>query len=106
MGCQHVTGHTRARAWWADALELSKDAVFHESLVRVSGGERRHISAAVSRSRIIMGPPHRGQGHEEVEGNVIDEPSSSPGGSSGAGGKSVGRPRNWKQSGKRAPRRR
>src|SRR5271157_5480440 len=93
-GCQHVSWQTRARAWWADALWWSGDAVFHESLVRVSGGERRYIFAAVSRSRIIMGPPHWGQGHEEVEGNGIDEPSPSSGGSSGVGGKLVGRPRN------------
>ena len=106
MGCQHVTRHTRARAWWADALWSSRDAVFHESLVRVSGGERRHISAAVSRSRIIMGPPHWGQDHVEVGGCRVEPPSSSPGCGSGAGGKSIGRPRNWKQSGKRAARRR
>ena len=94
MDCPHVTRHTRARAWWADAVWSNRNGVFHESLGRVGGGERRHISPALSRSRIIMGPPHWGQGHEEVEGSVIDEPSSSSGGSSGAGGKSVGRPRN------------
>ena len=60
----------------------------------MGGGERRRISAAVSRSRIIMGPPQWGQDHEEVEGNGIDERSSSSGGSSGVGGKLVGRPRN------------
>jgi len=53
-----------------------------------------------------MGPPHWGQGQEEIVDLVIDEPSSSSGGSSGLGGKSVGRPRNWKQSGKSAARRR
>ena len=59
----------------------------------MSGGERRHISAAVSRCRIIMGPPHWGQDHEEIEGRMVNRPSSSPGGTSGRGGKSVGRPR-------------
>jgi len=34
---------------------------FHASLVRDRGGERRYISAAVRRSKIIMGPPHRGR---------------------------------------------
>ena len=94
MGCQHVTRHTRARAWWADWLELSEEVVFHESLVRVRGGERRHISAAVSRSRMIMRPPHWGQDHVEVEGWWVEQPSSSPGCGSGTGGESVGRPRN------------
>ena len=32
------------------------------------GGERKHISAAVSRSRMIIGPPHWGQDQVEVEG--------------------------------------
>ena len=53
-----------------------------------------------------MGPPHWGQDHVEVEGWRVEQPSSSPGRSSGTGGKSAGRPRNWKQSGKRAARRR
>src|ERR1035438_9851985 len=106
MGCRLVTRHTRARAWGAGAVGSNRDAVFHASLGRAGGGERKHISAAVSRSRIIMGPPHWGQDHEEVEGNVIDVPLSSSSGSSEVGGKSVGRPRNWKQRGKRAARRR
>jgi len=106
MGCRHVTRHTRARAWGAGAVWSNRNAVFHANLVRAGGGDRRHISAAVSRSRIIMGPPHWGQGHEKIEGSVIDEPSSSSGGSPGMGGKLLGRPRNWKQRGKRAARRR
>lgn len=72
----------------------------------MGGGERRYISAAVSRSRIIMGPPHRGQVHEGVEGRMVKPPSSSSCGCSEAGGKSVRRPRSWKESGKRAARRR
>ena len=51
-----------------------------------------------------MGPPHWGQAHVEVEGGWVEPPSSSPGWGSGTGGKSAGRPRSWKQSGKRAAR--
>jgi len=94
MGCRHETKQTSAGAWRGGAVWSNRNAVFHESLGRAGGGERRHISAAVSRSRIIMGPPHWGQGHEEGEGNGIDEPSSSSGGSPGGGGKLLGRPRN------------
>ncbi len=106
MGCRQVSRHTRGRAWGAGAVWSNRNAVFHASLVRAGGGERRRISAAVSRSRIIMGPPHWGQGHEQGEGGVFGAPSSPPGGSSGVGGKLVGRPRSWKQTGKSALRRR
>jgi hypothetical protein len=53
-----------------------------------------------------MGPPHWGQDHVEVEGWWVEPPSSSPGCGSGRDGKWAGRPRSWKQSGKRAARRR
>ena len=98
--------HTKACAWWARAAFSREGAVLHENLAAGRGGERKYISAAVSRSRMIIGPPHWGQDHVEVEGWRVEQPSSSPGCGSGADGKSVGRPRNWKQSGKRAARRR
>ena len=98
--------HTKARAWWAGAVFSREGAVLHENLAEERGGERKHISAAVSRSRMIIGPPHWGQDHVGVEGCRVEQPSSSPGCGSGTAGKSVGRPRNWKQSGKRAARRR
>jgi hypothetical protein len=39
--------------------------------VKDRGGERGHISAMVSRSRIVMGLPHLGQGQVEAEANLI-----------------------------------
>ena len=98
--------HTKACAWWAGAVFWREGAALHENLAEERGGERKHISAAVRRSRMIMGPPHRGQDQVEVEGGGVEQPSSSPGGGSGAAGKSVGRSRNWKQRGKSAGRRR
>ena len=98
--------HTKACAWWAGTVFWREGAVLHENLAEERGGERKHISAAVRRSRMIMGPPHRGQDQVEVEGGGVEQPSSSPGGGPGAAGKSVGRPRNWKQRGKSAARRR
>ena len=98
--------HTQACAWWAGAVFSRERAVLHENLAEERGGERKHISAAVSRSRMIIGPPQEGQDQVEVEGCGVEQPSSSPGGGPGAAGKSVGRPRNWKQRGKRAARRR
>ena len=98
--------HTKACAWWARAVFSREGTVLHENLAEERGGERKHISAAVSRSRTIMGPPQRGQDHVEVEGWWVEQPSSSPGCGSGTAGESAGRPRNWKQSGKRAVRRR
>ncbi len=62
--------HTKACEWGARAVLSSKGAVFHETLAMKSGGERKHISATVSRSRIIMGPPHWGQDQGEIEGGV------------------------------------
>ena len=98
--------HTQAWAWWADAVFSREGAALHENLAEERGGERKHISAAVSRSKMIIGPPHWGQDQVEVEGGGVEQPSSSPGGGSGAAGKLVGRPRNWKQRGKSAARRR
>jgi hypothetical protein len=100
-----VAKHTKARAWWAGAVFSCEGAVLHENLGEERGGERKHISA-VSRSRMIIGPPHWGHDQVEVEGCLIEQPSSSPGGGPGAAGKSVGRPRNWKQRGKSVARRR
>jgi len=101
-----VAEHTKACAWWASAVFRREGAVLHENLAEERGGERKHISAAVRRSRIIIGPPHWGHDQVEVEGCRVEQPSSSPGVSSGAAGKSLGRPRNWKQRGKSAARRR
>ena len=98
--------HTKTCAWWACAVFSREGAVLHESLAEEGGGERKHISAAVRRSKIIIGPPQWGQDQVEVEGCLVEPPSSSPGCGSGAAGKSVGRPRNWKQRGKSAARRR
>ena len=98
--------HTKACAWWAGAVFWREGAVLHENLAEERGGERKHISAAVSRSRMIIGPPHWGQDQVEVEGGGVEQPSSSPGGGSSAVGKSVGRPRSRKQTGKSALRRR
>jgi len=89
-----VAKHTKACAWWAGAVFWREGAVLHENLAEERGGERKHISASFSRSKIIIGPPHRGQDQVEVEGCRVESPSSSPGCSSGAAGKSVGRPRN------------
>jgi hypothetical protein len=101
-----VAKHTKACAWWASAVFSREGAVLHENLAEERGGERKHISAAVRRSKIIIGPPHRGQDQVEVEGCRVEQLSSSPGCGSAAAGKSVGRPRNWKQRGKSAARRR
>jgi hypothetical protein len=101
-----VAKHTKACAWWASAVFSREGSVLHENLAEERGGERKHISAAVRRSKIIIGPPHLGQDQVEVDGCRVEQLSSSPGGSSDAAGKSVGRPRNWKQRGKRAARRR
>ena len=98
--------HTKACAWWARAVFSREGAVLHENLAEERGGERKHISTSVRRSKIIIGPPHLGQDQVEVDGCRVEPLSSSPGGSSDADGKSVGRPRNWKQRGKRAARRR
>ena len=97
--------HTQACAWWAHAVFSSEGAALHENLAEERGGERKHISA-VRRSRMIIGPPHWGQDQVEVEGGGVEQPSSSPGGGPGTAGKSVGRPRSWKQRGKSAARRR
>ena len=105
-GSWGVAKHTTASAWWARVVFSREGAVLHENLAEERGGERRHISAAVRRSKTIIGPPHRGQDQVEVEGGGVEQPSSSPGGGPGAAGKSVGRPRNWKQRGKSAARRR
>ena len=105
-GSWGVAKHTTASAWWAHAVFSREGAVLHENLAEERGGERKHISAAVSRSRMIIGPPHWGQDQVEVEGCGVEHPSSSPGGGPGAAGRSVGRPRNWKQRGKSAARRR
>ena len=86
--------HTKTCAWWASAVFWREGVVLHENLAGERGGERKHISAAVRRSRMIIGPPHRGQDQVEVEGGGVEQPSSSPGGGPGAAGKSVGRPRN------------
>ena len=98
--------HTKACAWWAGAVFSREGAVLHENLAEERGGERKHISAAVRRSKMIIGPPQWGQNQVEVEGWWVEQLSSSPGCGSGTGGKSAGRPRKWKQSGKRAARRR
>ncbi len=98
--------HTKACAWWARVVFSREGAVLHENLAEGRGGERKHISAAVRRCKMIIGPPHRGQDQVEVEGGGVEQPSSSPGGGPGAAGRSVGRPRNWKQRGKSAARRR
>jgi len=74
----------------------NRGGVFHEVLALQNGGERRPISAAVSRSTIIIGPPHWGQDHRErgVEGSPVEWPSSSAGSSFGTAGNSVGNSRN------------
>ena len=86
--------HTKACAWWASAVFSREGTVLHENLLEERGGERKHISAAVSRSKIIIGPPQWGHDQVEVEGCRVEQPSSSPGGGPGTAGKSVGRPRN------------
>jgi len=101
-----VAEHTKACAWWASAVFSREGAVLHENLGEERGGERKHISAAVRRSRMIIGPPHWGQDQVGVEGCGVEQPSSSPGGGPDAAGKSVGRPRNRKQRGKSVARRR
>ena len=60
--------HTKACAWWAGAVFWREGVVLHENLAEERGGERKHISAAVGRSRMIIGPPHWGQDQVEVEG--------------------------------------
>jgi hypothetical protein len=52
----------------------SGGAIFHESLVEQKGGERRYISAAVRRSK-MMGPPPRGQDQREGGGRVSITPA-------------------------------
>jgi len=80
--------HTKACAWWASAVFSREGAVLHENLAEERGGERKHISAAVRRSKIIIGPPRRGQDQVEVEGGGVERPSSSPGRGSGAASES------------------
>lgn len=92
------------RASARDVVEPEK--MFHESLALEKGGERRHISAAVSRSRTIIGPPHWGQDHKEIEGSRVAGLSSPSGAGPAVAGRSGGCPANWKQRGKRAARRR
>ena len=51
---------------------------FHEVLDKGRGGERRAIWAALSRSKMIMGPPHCGHAHRELGGGVAARPSPFP----------------------------
>ena len=51
--------HTKACAWWAGAVFSREGAVLHENLAEGRGGERKHISAAVSRSKMRWPPPRR-----------------------------------------------
>ena len=53
-----MSEHTKAGAWRARAVFWHEGAVLHENLAEERGGERRYISAAVSRSKMIIGPPH------------------------------------------------
>ena len=52
---------------------------FHEFLARGRGGERRAIWAPLSRSKMIMGPPHWGQVQGEGGGVVAAGTSPFPG---------------------------
>ena len=79
---------------------------FHEVLARGRGGERRAIWAALSRSKMIMGPPHCGHVHRELGGGVAAEPSPFPGVGGCAGVELVADCRSWKQRGRSRARRR
>jgi len=52
---------------------------FHEALDKGRGGERSAIWAALSRSKMIMGPPHWGQVQGEAGGGGVERTSESPG---------------------------
>ena len=72
--CKSVAGserHTKsAGAEGPEPFGNGREA-FHEFLARGRGGERRAIWAALSRSKMIMGPPHWGQVQGEVGGGVV-----------------------------------
>ena len=78
--------------------------VVHGSYGMGSGSDRRRSWAAVTRSMILIGPPHRGQlqtpgaGSGAGTGSTLDP--------SGAALGSIGAPSNWKQTGNNPARRR
>ena len=86
--CLRTLGSARhMKSVGTEGGELSRNKCerFMRSSPGEGGGERRVIWAALSRSKMVMGPPHCGQVHREWGGKVAAGPSPFPGGGGCAG---------------------